>query len=193
MCESVGAWTQLNTSPPQALSKGLYENLRARMRRPGQSIPGSVARAPTGRRVRAQGAGQGTCRQGDALAVGGRSPQAPQAELRRRQKEQRVQTERDVLAASKHPFIATLHCSFQTKRKLYFVLQVRHGSPPQYPWPSSFAAMTRSLRPVLRGRRAHGPHLEAAGPSPGGADPCDWWAGGRMARRVAGPSPAPLP
>lgn len=100
-----------------------------------------------------------------ALAVSVRSPHAPQAELRRRQKEQRVQTERDVLAASKHPYIATLYCSFQTKKKLYFVLQVRRRSPRR----RVFAALTGSLGSVLRGRRADGPDLEAARPPLGGA------------------------
>ena len=44
-----------------------------------------------------------------------------------RQKVRRVLTEKEILATANHPFIVTLHYSFQTRDKLYFVMQYCAG------------------------------------------------------------------
>lgn len=42
-------------------------------------------------------------------------------------KVKRVLTEREILATADHPFIVTLYCSFQTKNKLYYVMEYCAG------------------------------------------------------------------
>lgn len=36
-------------------------------------------------------------------------------------------TERDIYTTANHPFIVTMHASFQTKKKLYFVMEYCSG------------------------------------------------------------------
>lgn len=38
---------------------------------------------------------------------------------------QRILTERQILSVANHPFIVTLHYSFQTTDYFYFIMQVR--------------------------------------------------------------------
>lgn len=48
-------------------------------------------------------------------------------EMINRNKVKRVLTEREILATADHPFIVTLHCSFQSEDKLYFVMEYCAG------------------------------------------------------------------
>lgn len=48
-------------------------------------------------------------------------------EMIKRNKVKRVLTEREILATADHPFIVTLHCSFQSEDKLYFVMEYCAG------------------------------------------------------------------
>ncbi len=43
------------------------------------------------------------------------------------QQVKRALTEREILATSNHPFIVTLHYSFQTKNNLYFIMDYCAG------------------------------------------------------------------
>ena len=45
------------------------------------------------------------------------------ADMVERKKLRRVLTEKEILATANHPFIVTLHYSFQTSDKLYFIMQ----------------------------------------------------------------------
>jgi len=48
-------------------------------------------------------------------------------EMIKRKKIRRVLTEREILATIDHPFVVTLYCSFQSKDKLYFIMEYCHG------------------------------------------------------------------
>jgi len=48
-------------------------------------------------------------------------------EMRKRNKVKRALTEREILATANHPFIVTLHYSFQTKNNLYFIMDYCAG------------------------------------------------------------------
>lgn len=47
--------------------------------------------------------------------------------IEKRNQEEHVQTERNVLVEVKHPFIIKMHFSFQNERKLFFVLEYCPG------------------------------------------------------------------
>jgi len=51
----------------------------------------------------------------------------PKKEMVERKKVKRVQTEREILSSSNHPFIVTLHWSFQSVNCLYFVMDFCAG------------------------------------------------------------------
>ncbi|KAA8492106.1 Serine/threonine-protein kinase nrc-2 [Porphyridium purpureum] len=48
-------------------------------------------------------------------------------EMIQRNKVQRVMTEREIFATANHPFIITMYASFQTKEKLFFVMEYAAG------------------------------------------------------------------
>eukprot|EP00009_Paramoeba_aestuarina_P003781 CAMPEP_0201513356 /NCGR_PEP_ID=MMETSP0161_2-20130828/5424_1 /ASSEMBLY_ACC=CAM_ASM_000251 /TAXON_ID=180227 /ORGANISM="Neoparamoeba aestuarina, Strain SoJaBio B1-5/56/2" /LENGTH=346 /DNA_ID=CAMNT_0047909529 /DNA_START=32 /DNA_END=1072 /DNA_ORIENTATION=- len=49
-------------------------------------------------------------------------------EMKQRKKIKRVMTEREILATADHPFIVTLHWSFQSSSKIYFVMDYCAGA-----------------------------------------------------------------